>query len=362
MITPTVAAITLDQSGGGIAAVSRLLWRVFEEHWERRARLLTVFDGENHPATVPEKARFALTLAGAQVLNRTDWIFFSHLGLAQIQNGVPTRLRRPYGVFLHGIEAWKPLSRGEEYALIGADIRVANSRHTADRVMDMHPGVGPVDVCPLAHLPVESGRTRRVIPPDLPDLGPHAVLVVGRMIRSERYKGHDQLIDAWPRVIASVPDARLVIAGDGDDARRLRQRAASSQAARSIVFTGFVPGPMLDDLYRRAALFALPSRGEGFGLVYLEAMFHGLPCLGSIHDAAGEVIVDGQTGCLVDQSDIAGLAQTVAALLSDSALRRRMGNAGLVRLQSEFSFERFRRRIRELLRVDQPGDAAGRPV
>lgn len=356
---PTLAAITLDPTGGGVAVVSQLLWQVIEEQWGTRARLLTVFEHESRPATILEKSRFAIALTSAELFGRTDWILFSHLGLAQIQHVIPSRYRRPYGVFLHGIEAWKRLTRIEERALAGAEIRLANSRYTADRVMDAHPELGPVDVCSLA-LPPSARGDAAVARFGLPPMGSHAVLVVGRMIRSERYKGHDQLIDAWPLVVARVPGARLIIVGEGDDAGRLKEKASASGAAAAIAFTGFVSKPALDALYERAALFALPSRGEGFGLVYLEAMSHRLACVGSIHDAAREVIVDGRTGRLVDQHDVGQLADTLASLLADTALRGRMGEAGYSRLMLEFGFSRFRDRLCQLLRVDRPAAVGAR--
>jgi phosphatidyl-myo-inositol dimannoside synthase len=145
-----------------------------------------------------------------------------------------------------------------------------------------------------------------------------------------------------------------VFVGGGDDTKRLMDKAAASRAARQIHFTGFVAKPMLDAWYRSAALFALPSRGEGFGLVYLEAMAHRLPCIGSIHDAAGEVIVDGRTGRLVDQDDRERLAEAVSGLLLDEECRRRMGEAGHRRLATEFSFDRFNQRVNALLHVDRP--------
>jgi phosphatidylinositol alpha-1,6-mannosyltransferase len=169
------------------------------------------------------------------------------------------------------------------------------------------------------------------------------------MNRSERYKGHDELIVAWPRVVARVPDAQLVIVGAGDDEKRLRKAGVDSGAGDRILFTGFVASSDLDALYQRAALFALPSRGEGFGLVYLEAMRHRLPCIGSVHDAAREVIVDGVTGSLVGQEDPAALADAITSLLLDPERRKRTGDAGHLRLVSEFSFERFRSRMGELL-------------
>jgi len=162
------------------------------------------------------------------------------------------------------------------------------------------------------------------------------------MIAAERYKGHDQVIDAWPAVVARVPDAQLVIVGTGDDRPRLMNKAEQSSAAASILFTGFVPDATLDTLYRRAALFALPSRGEGFGLVYLEAMARGVPCVGSIHDAAREVIADGETGRLVDQGDVGALAEAIAALLIDETQRLAMGEAGRLRVRDCFTFEHFR--------------------
>jgi phosphatidylinositol alpha-1,6-mannosyltransferase len=103
------------------------------------------------------------------------------------------------------------------------------------------------------------------------------------MSADERYKGHDQILDAWPVVRSRIPDARLVIVGDGDDAPRLRAKAASLGLAASVLFTGFVTEAQLAALYQKASVFAMPSREEGFGLVYLEAMARGVPCIGSIH-------------------------------------------------------------------------------
>jgi phosphatidylinositol alpha-1,6-mannosyltransferase len=180
-------------------------------------------------------------------------------------------------------------------------------------------------------------------------MGPQAVLVVARMLSTERYKGHDQLLEAWPAVIRRVPAARLVLVGDGDDRPRLQAKAAELGVGRAVAFTGFVSADALAAIYRQAAVFAMPSRDEGFGLVYLEAMAHQLPCVGSIHDAAGDIIEDGQTGYLVDQADGAGLVDRLASLLSDEARRREMGARGYRRLAADFTYEQFRDRLLSLL-------------
>ncbi|MBS1817526.1 MAG: glycosyltransferase family 4 protein [Acidobacteria bacterium] len=353
MQSPALAVVSLDRSGGGVAVVADLLWRVFQDHFGDRARLLSLLEGTATTPTLPDKLRFGARLAQAQLVSGVDWILFSHLALAKAHDRVPRRLRCGYGVFLHGIEAWNELSPRELRLLREANLRLSNSEYTARRVMDAHPEIGVVHPCPLAlppRIPATVGRSPV-------SLGPHAVLVVGRMASGERYKGHDQLIDCWPAVVASVPDAQLVFVGGGDDRERLEGRAAAGQVPSRIVFTGFVAESALDRLFEECAIFALPSRGEGFGLVYLEAMAHGRPCVGSVHDAAGDVIEDGVTGRLVDQADIQGLSTTLAALLVDEPLRRRMGEAGRARLRARFSFDRFRARVLHLLGATVPSPA-----
>jgi phosphatidylinositol alpha-1,6-mannosyltransferase len=119
------------------------------------------------------------------------------------------------------------------------------------------------------------------------------------------------------------------------------------------MFVGFVSPQVREALYEHAALFALPSRGEGFGLVYLEAMSHRRACVGSVHDAARDVIVDGRTGRLVDQDDLDVMADTIASLLIDQDKRRLMGEEGYRRLQEQFTFESFARRVGALLNGHQ---------
>jgi len=347
--TPTLAAISLDPAGGGIAVVSRMLWDVFQRQWPHDARLLLLTDRVRSQPSLAQKVRFALHTTQIQLLRRTDWILFSHLGLAEVQRGLPRQLRARYGVFLYGSEIWRPLTNGERQVLADADLRVAISPFTAARVMDMHPDIGPVEVCPLA-LPSNAPENYpRTSSDAAPRLGAHAVLVVGRMLNAERYKGHDELIDAWPRVVAKVPDAQLVIAGQGDDVARLKDKASRSSVGQSIMFVGFVSPQVREALYEHAALFALPSRGEGFGLVYLEAMSHRRACVGSVHDAARDVIVDGRTGRLVDQDNLDVMADTIASLLIDHDRRRLMGEEGYRRLQEQFTFESFARRVGALL-------------
>ena len=363
---PVFCAITQQPGHGGIARVSSLVWHVLQQASKNRCRLIKLLpEGKQH-ATVADKLRFIGTMLGEYSSQNIDWIMYEHLGLARVQSLIPKPLRRPYAVFLYSIDSWNELSPGRKRILRQAEKRIAISHYTARRVATAHADIGPIDVCHLALAPTPSEIGVPIVDSRVPisqspipaagadaslleRIQPNSVLIVGRMLGSERHKGHDHLIDAWPLVMARVPDAQLVIVGSGDDASRLEAKAASTCIAGGILFTGQVSDETLESIYQRAALFAMPSRGEGFGLVYLEAMQHRLPCIGSPQDAAAEIIEDKVTGFLIDQSDISGLAQRIVTLLQNPSQRREMGEAGYVRLQENFSFEQFKQRFLGIL-------------
>ena len=165
------------------------------------------------------------------------------------------------------------------------------------------------------------------------------------MEATEGYKGHAELLAAWPAVVARAPTARLIFAGGGSGVAALREAAASSPVAPSIEVLGFVPENELAGLWARASVFAMPSRGEGFGLVYIEAMRHGLPVIASRHDAGAEVNVDGVTGFNVVLDDAGELADRLIALLVDEQLMQRMCEAARVRWTEHFRYSAFRTRL-----------------
>jgi len=346
--SPILGAVTQAAGYGGIARVSRMLLDVLQVISGNTCQVVKLCSGIPGPVSTTMKVRFASVLALRQLRGKVSWVVFDHLALARIQPLVPAVFRRPYAVFLHDIEAWGRMGPLQKAALKGARVRIANSQYTANKVTSAHPDVGAVHVCHLALPRVEpaAGHLNTAL---LDSIYPSAVLIVGRMGSTERYKGHDQLLAAWPEVKRRVLAAQLIVVGDGDDIPRLKRVATATGVGSSILFTGRVDEHTLHAIYDRAALFVMPSSREGFGLVYLEAMHHRLPCIGSTEDAASEVIVQGQTGLLVSQSDVSGLAEAIVKLLQNTALRRQMGEAGFCRLEEIFSFSRFQARLIQLL-------------
>jgi len=377
---PIFCSITQEAGQGGIARVSSLIWTVLREASNDQCELIQVVPEGRQFANASDKLRFIGKMLSKHLMRNVDWIMYEHLGLARVQEVIPKSLSRPYVVFLYSIEAWNTLSPRRKEVLRQATVRIAISHHTARRIAAAHPDIGTIEVCHLALLPLQangdsSGNAQktsvRVIADNdhandalLNRIRANSVLIVGRMLSSERHKGHDSLIKSWSQVVPAIPDAQLVIVGTGDDVERLKGEVVKAGLEENILFTGHITDATLEQIYDRVALFAMPSSGEGFGLVYLEAMRHRLPCIGSPADAAAEIIVHGETGLLIDQTDIDDLAENIVMLLNNPTLMQKMGEAGYERLQNVFTFEQFKQRLLNILEgtVMQDNDISMRQV
>src|SRR3954447_26574638 len=348
------AGLGLD--GGGRALAGRLLAGACADFARERKinlRLLTLSGGGLPGTALPARdfggdaQSLALHVWRRQLTNRREAFVFDLLGPARTQTYLPGPLRAPYLVPMYGIEVWRPLEWDRRRALARATVKFAISRHTLDRARPFCPGLADTAILPLAleDRPAEGTADASLIG----RIGRGFLLIVGRMEASERYKGHDQILEALPRVLELCPSARLVVAGEGDDRRRLEEKAAYLGVGAAVVFAGFTSEATLAELYRRCAAFVMPSRGEGFGLVYLEAMRAARPVLAAHRTAAEEIVEHGRTGLLVDPDDRETLSKALARLLCDVGAAHRMGWAGRERWEREFGLDRFRERLEPLL-------------
>ena len=176
------------------------------------------------------------------------------------------------------------------------------------------------------------------------DAGDPAALIVGRMSASEAYKGHEQLLRIWPRVLAKHRAAALWIVGDGDDRPRLEALAARFGVSGAVTFTGRISDAELDERYRRCRFFVMPSRYEGFGLVFLEAMRAGKACIGA-PGAAAEIIQHGVTGLIADPLRDDDVYGAIVHLFDDPVRCVALGRAGAARFDAEFTDTRFAARF-----------------
>lgn len=284
------------------------------------------------------KRRF--TLAALAQARSVDLLICGHVG--QLPVARLCRMRYPklrYTLIAHGIEVWRKFSPIERFALRGASQiwcvsdftrreLLRRSRLKPDRAIVLANGLDP------AFQPGHGG--------DAPGASP-VLLAVSRLSHADRYKGIDHLIEAMPIVREKIPNAVLRIVGRGDDLPRLQALAAQKSLVGAVQFAGYIGDAELADEFSRCRVFALPSEREGFGLVYVEAMAHGKPCVGANAGGTPEVITP-ETGVLCPYGDVPAVARACVEALTKT------WSVDAIQARAEtFSYASFRNRLKALL-------------
>jgi phosphatidyl-myo-inositol dimannoside synthase len=284
--------------------------------------------------------RGAAVIAALRADPSVDGVVFWHLSLLKLLPFLRLSRQARVAVFLHGIEAWRPAGRFTRRV----DLFLSNSEFTWQRFVVANPQFEAA-----AHHVVPLGIGEPVVgePPEPAEVP--AALMLGRLARCEDYKGHREVLAAWPHVLRSMPDARLVIAGDGDLRPELEHLAAKLGLRESVRFLGRVSEVEKQRLLGDCRCLALPSRGEGFGLVYLEAMRMGRPCLVSTLDAAREVVQPPVAGLAVEPSQPEQLAAKLCELLRIDQTWQQRSAAARERYAHHFTAQHFQDRLRAAL-------------
>ncbi len=293
------------------------------------------------------KAKFVRQFLRYITSSRYDWIIFGHVSLSPL--ALIARLFNRHvktGIAAYGIEVWGLLSKLERQALGQADVMLAISEYTkAQLTKNPEVKADKVRIFPCTldpHWQLDAYV-------EMPSQAPPVLLSVARINKDDRYKGIDNVIRSLPAVVREVGPVEYRVVGRGDDAPRLRALAAGLGVSRYVNFMGRIADAELREQYKRCSMFVMPSNEEGFGIVFLEAMAYGKAVVGGTNGGTPSVVKDGETGLLVDGSDVAGIARSLIALLSDKEMRERMGRAGHQRLSDHFTFDQFARNFRDVV-------------
>jgi glycosyltransferase involved in cell wall biosynthesis len=291
---------------------------------------------------------------------RPNLVICTHLALGPLGWLAKTCGGPRYWTVVHGIESWGQLPAWKRAALRRADRVIVTSAFSREQVVKRH----QIDAKRLSSLPCTLDETLLNTVPAEAGAGARipgterVVLTVARMSAGEQYKGHDVVLRAMPSVLARIPNLTYVMVGGGDDRPRLERMTQELGLAGHVVFTGEVSDSELVALYRRSEVFVLPARtvmdehnpkGEGFGIVYLEAMAFGKPVIGPHDGAPAELIRDGEFGLLVDPESPAAVADALFRLLNSPQEARTMGESASRWVREHYSFRSLCRRVKELL-------------
>lgn len=262
----------------------------------------------------------------------------------------------PYVVWEIGRELFEPVSRLKYLALKKADALLSISESTNKQALKNNPGLPDAQVVHLCKEPPLLNYSPQYYEIEYnPALREPAIFILSRIAQGSLDKGHQELIEAWPQVIRECPNAQLWIGGTGDGLAELMSQVQKlpRSVARQIHFLGYLNAHELEQHFRRCRAFAMPSRREGFGLVFVEAAQYAVPAIGSIHDSVREIIIHEKTGLLVEQVP-SQIAEACITLLTNDSVATEYGQAAKRRFEEQFTFDRFRERLLNALKLELP--------
>ncbi len=323
---------------GGIQASAEVAWEAVKRN--SNADLLVYSRNTNsNGSTHQHNSRAKAILAAIRNNKTTDVVLVWQIDLIKL-----TPFLRNSGkkiiLYLHGIEAWRNQDWFTKYITRNVDLFLTNSDYTWNRFLTYNPSLAKAQ-----HLTVALGIEEAISDPiPTPDTQPTA-LMLARLSRGENYKGHREVIEAWPEVLKQLPNAKLLIAGTGDLQNELGMAVNRLGLTSNIQLLGEVDEETKQKLLRQSRCMLMPSRNEGFGLVYLEAMRLGRPCLVSTLDAGREVVNPPEAGLAVNPDDRDQLVKGISTLLDHNSQWQSLSERARTRYEQNYTAMHFQNRL-----------------
>ncbi|MBC7873226.1 MAG: glycosyltransferase family 4 protein, partial [Ferruginibacter sp.] len=324
---------------GGIEKVSRVMGKALQELVsEEKGESLKVLsmydnpgDGSSNyfPASIfqgfgKNKSKFVME-ASRQGINAKQ-VILSHGNL--LLAGYFIKLFSPKTrlvLIAHGIEVWSSFSFWKRYMLGKCDLVIAVSNFTKARMISVHGfderKITVLNNCldPFLQLPLPPAKNslllkRYALHPD--DI---VLITLTRLSYKERYKGYDNVLYAVKGLKEKYPQIRYLLVGKYDELEKTRMDdiITSLGLENNIIFTGFIPDEELAAHYNIADLYIMPSKKEGFGIVFIEAMYYGKPVIAGNKDGSADALANGQFGLLVNPDNRQEIIDAIVKVLSN---------------------------------------------
>ena len=298
---------------------------------------------------------FAAQVLLAAIAERPDLIICGHINFSPLAAKIFNLLKIPYWVIVYGIDAWNLEDKSKIYGLKSAQKIVSIGEYTRDRIVaEQH--ISPEHI-PLLPVTFDASKftvkskpkyllDRYKLAPDQP-----IILTVTRLASGDRYKGYDQIIQALPAIRRKIPNICYLLVGKGNDRDRIDAIVDEMGVKDCVIFAGFVPDDELADYYNLCDLFAMPSKGEGFGIVYLEALACGKPTIGGNQDGAIDALCNGELGVLVNPDSIDEIGETIIQILMNKHSLSILYQPEMLRQNAiaKYGFEQFKQNLSYLL-------------
>jgi phosphatidylinositol alpha-1,6-mannosyltransferase len=313
---------------------------------------------KNHTITgfAGSRPRFALALAGELLRNRYDRVLIGHINFLTLFSLLRTFHSTRSMMVAHGIEVWSGIGGMRRTALRYIDRILCVSHYTRKRILEQAPALDENKLVIFPNALADSWR-RIAAAPFPGSLPGRFILSVTRLEPGDRHKGIATVIEAFSML--ADDSMHYFVVGEGSDLPFLESVAVRFGVGERVHFMRGVSDSELISLYKKCVTFVLPSGKEGFGIVFLEAMFFGAPVIAAHEKGTVDVVKHGDTGLTVPFGDALAIKQAIERMVADPQLRKHLRANGLALVCEDgpFTFARFTQRWADILDVGEPSAA-----
>lgn len=177
------------------------------------------------------------------------------------------------------------------------------------------------------------------------------LLTVARLSKTEKYKGYDKVIMAMKEIVKEIPDVKYILGGSGDDIYRIKSLIKECGLEGKVILTGFIPDEELCDYYNLCDVFVMPSKKEGFGIVFLEALACGKPVICGSKDGSIDAVCNGELGILVDPDNTGEITSAIMKILKGNNVDKRFFDREYLRKRviEVYGFDRFKEKVEKVI-------------
>ncbi len=357
--------LTAFSSMGGIEKFNRAFMKAMidlQQPLNFKASFAGMYDDHSDAAYVPPESFQAysgnrLRFVAQNFLQslRVDELIIGHMNLAMV--GVLYKFFRPskkLTVICHGIEVFEPVSGMKKKLLQKADHILAVSSFTKNKLVELQQvpaekiSVFPNTLDPHFQLPAEFSKPAYLQKRYGLSEQDQVIFTLTRLNSEEGYKGYDKVISILPQLVKSGLSFKYILAGKADEAekKRMQELIAANGLEEYVLMPGFIADEEVTAHYLLADVFVMPSKGEGFGIVYLEAMACGLPVIAGNKDGSVDALKNGELGTLIDPDDVLQLEQALQQVLGNDQLQKQQLQNEVMKV---FGFESYYERLRIVL-------------
>jgi glycosyltransferase involved in cell wall biosynthesis len=285
---------------------------------------------------------------------KSDVVILSHINLLPI--GWLIKLFSPKTKLLmlaHGIEVWS-LPLGIKKKMLGScDEILCVSQFTKDEMIKLHGGDAKkytvLNNCLDPYLPILTKQIDKATLRSKYGFKPFdkILFTLTRIDATERYKGYDRVLQAMSLLIIEMPDLKYIIGGSYDEIEKNNIDAliANLGLKDNVKIAGFISDSDLKDYFLMSDLYVMPSYNEGFGIVFIEAMYHGLPVIAGNQDGSVDALLKGNLGTLIDPMDIVSLKNAI----KDNFENSKNEKVDKAVLMAHFGYDVYKEKLRVIL-------------